>query len=201
MLEYWRYMRAKGVHLKALRHLAFALFVIRSAFGDTNILILAIFVFYEFKHSITIDSVWLGTIKLTEEYFLILIGIHAFSGNDYISSYFWEAKKNYWKITEKFPQFRTCLKMWGISHERHGDLFEQLEDLVCFVSGAKVKKFFSSFQAGPSVSCQPSKLECICQICGGHSVQPIITIPDYGWLPNDKILSMDEVSPVNINKK
>ena len=58
-------MRAKVLHLKHLRHLTFALFLLanphhvvtRSAFWDTDILILAIFVLYEFKHRITIDSV------------------------------------------------------------------------------------------------------------------------------------------------
>ena len=60
-------MRAKVLHLKDLRHLAVALFVsgnshhvvIRSAFGNTDILILAIFVLYEFKYRNTIDSVCL----------------------------------------------------------------------------------------------------------------------------------------------
>ena len=66
--------------------------VIRSAFGDIVILILAISVLYEFKHRITIGSisakkrknVWYSTKELTEEYFLALIGIHLFKGNDYI---------------------------------------------------------------------------------------------------------------------
>ena len=85
-----------------------------------------------------------------------------------------EAKKKYWKITEKFLQFWTCLKMWGASQERHGCLFEQLQELVCSVSRAKVNIFFTSFQAGPSVSCQPSKLDCIYEMCGGNSVQSIV---------------------------
>ena len=54
---------------------------IRSASGDADILILAIFVFYEVKHRITIDSIsakkrkhiWFGEIELTEEY--VMFGI------------------------------------------------------------------------------------------------------------------------------
>ena len=38
----------------------------------------------EFKHRITIDSVLLGIIELTEKHCLTLIGIYAFSGNNYI---------------------------------------------------------------------------------------------------------------------
>ena len=89
-------MRAKVLQLKHLRHLTFAFFLLAnphhsvtgSAFWDTDILILAIFVLYEFKQRIAIDSVWLGTIELTEEHCLTLIKIHAFKGNDYISSFF-----------------------------------------------------------------------------------------------------------------
>ena len=55
-------MRAKVLHLK---HLTFALFLLvnphhgvtRSAFWDIDILILAIFVLYEFKHRTAIGSV------------------------------------------------------------------------------------------------------------------------------------------------
>ena len=58
-------MRAKVLQLKHLRHLTFAFFLLAnphysvtgSAFWDTDILILAIFVLYEFKHRIAIDSV------------------------------------------------------------------------------------------------------------------------------------------------
>ena len=52
------------------------------------------------SHRITIGSisankrknVCLGTIELTEEYCFVFVGIHAFSGNDYIS-YFFKRRK------------------------------------------------------------------------------------------------------------
>ena len=67
--------------------------VIRSASGDTDILILAIPLLYQLKLRIKNDSVsakkrinvWLVIIELTEEYCLELVGIYAFSGNYYIS--------------------------------------------------------------------------------------------------------------------
>ena len=110
------YLRAKVLHLKHLRHLTFALFLLanphhvvtRSAFWDTDILILAIFVLYEFKHRIAIDSVWLGTIELTEEHCLTLIRIHAFKGNDYISSFFKGGKE---KILEDYWEISTILNL------------------------------------------------------------------------------------------
>ena len=181
-------MRAKVLHLKHLRHLTFALFLLAnshhvvtlSAFWDTDILILAIFVLYEFKHRIAIDSVWLGTIELTEEHCLTLIRIHAFKGNDYMWSFFKGGKEkileDYWEISTilNLPQNvsyqprTTCVSLWAGART------------VCSVSGAKIKSFFTSFQTGPSVSCQPSKLDCVYQICGGNWVQPIVPYETMG---------------------
>ena len=46
-----------------------------------------------------------------------------------------EVKKKCWKIIDKFL---TRFKTLGTSQEQHGDLFYQLEELVCFVYCAKV---------------------------------------------------------------
>ena len=80
----------------------------------------------------------LGAIQLTEEYCLALVGTHAFSGDDYISSFSSETKKKCWNIHERFPELFTCFKTLGRSQERHEDLFAQLEEFVCFVHSAKV---------------------------------------------------------------
>ena len=88
--------------------------VIWSASGDTDILILIIYVLYKFKHHTTIDSVsaktrkniWLGAIELREEYCLALVWIYALSGNDYISTFFKKGKEkileDYWEISRIF---------------------------------------------------------------------------------------------------
>ena len=84
-----------------------------SASGVTDILTLVIFVVYELKDRITIDSVsakkrksiLLGKIKPTEEYCLALVGTHAFSGNDYISFLKrgkWKMLANYWEMSKSF---------------------------------------------------------------------------------------------------
>ena len=49
-----------------------------------------------------------------------------------------EAKRKYWKIVEKFSKFLICFKMLYTSQERHEDLFDRLEEFVCFVYRAKV---------------------------------------------------------------
>ena len=58
---------------------------------------------------------------------------HSHSGN-----FRREAKKRCWKITKKFLTFLTLFKTLRTSQERHGDLFGQLEEFVCFVCCAKV---------------------------------------------------------------
>ena len=149
----------------------------------------------ELKHRITIDSdsikkrknVWLGAIEFTE-YNLALFEIHAFSGNDYISSFFKRGKEkmleDYWKIFTIFNLLRNSSQEW------HGDPFDQLEKFVCFVYGGNIRNisnlrsikisareeiwskaseriqsstfgFFTSLQAFPSASCQADQLDCI----------------------------------------
>lgn len=68
---------------------------------DTDNLILAISVPYELKWHTTVHiasakkrkNVWLGTIKLTEKYYLKLVGIYVWSGNNYVSSFFKRGKE------------------------------------------------------------------------------------------------------------
>ena len=106
---------------------------------------------------------------------------HSHSGN-----FRREAKKRCWKITKKFLTFLTLFKTLRTSQERHGDLFGQLEEFVCFVCCAKVDSinnvkwnkfyFFNSLQGGPSVSCNT------------RNKRP-------WWLPNDKMLWINETFP------
>ena len=59
----------------------------------------------------------------------------------YIIFFSGETKKKRWKTFEKFPIFLTCFKTLYTSQERHGDFFDQLEEFVCTVYGAKVNNF------------------------------------------------------------
>ena len=47
--------------------------------------------------------------------------------------------KNVGRLLRIFSTFLPCFKTLGTSQERHGDLFDQLEEFVCFMYGAKVK--------------------------------------------------------------
>ena len=67
----------------------------------------------EFKHRITIDSVLLGIIELTEKHCLTLIGTYAFSGNNYIVciKFFQERqRKNIGRLLRNFHNFELASK-------------------------------------------------------------------------------------------
>ena len=130
----------------------------------------------ELKHRITIDNVsvkkkknvWLVKIELTEKYCLALVEIPAFSGNDYTSSFFKRSKEKMLEDIDKFPKFLTDFNTLCTSQEWHGDLFDQLEEFVCFVYGSKIKninnldgrnliKSFREYKVADSVSLLPYK--------------------------------------------
>ena len=74
--------------------------IIRSPSGDTDILVLTVSVLYSHKTRILLDnssgkeqrSVWLGALELSQQRSTSLIGLHEFSGNDYVSSLFKKGK-------------------------------------------------------------------------------------------------------------
>ena len=80
--------------------------IIRLPSGDTNILVLTVSVLYSHKTRILLDnssgkeqkSVWLGALELFQQRSTSLIGLHAFSGNDYVSSFFKKGENQFWKL-------------------------------------------------------------------------------------------------------
>ena len=74
--------------------------IIRSSSGDTDILDLTVSALYSHKTRILLDhssrkeqkSFWLGALELSQQRSTSLIGLHAFSGNDYVSSFFKKGK-------------------------------------------------------------------------------------------------------------
>ena len=77
--------------------------------GDTNIVVLTIALLYEFRNRVLIDDgsgdnrmvMWLSNIDIGKDLVDALKGFHAFTGNDYISSFFRKGKGNCWKLVEK----------------------------------------------------------------------------------------------------
>ena len=94
--------------------------VIGWAFGDTDILILAISVLYECKHRITIDKeekeCLVGYNRQKSIVWHYLEYMHSVEMAMY-HLFLREAKKKCWKIIEKFQKFLTCFKTLGNSEE------------------------------------------------------------------------------------
>ena len=72
---------------------------------------------------------------ISHERSLSLIGLHSFTGNDYVSSFFKRGKDHCWKLLQKYHRFEDCFTKLGASETLSDDLFEQLEELVCFLYG------------------------------------------------------------------
>ena len=85
---------------------------IRSPSGDADIIVLCVSLLYTYKKRVFIDDgagkskfVWLGGINLSHEKYKALLGMHAFTGNDYASSFFKQGKEMCWKLVRKYEKF------------------------------------------------------------------------------------------------
>ena len=60
-----------------------------------------------------------------------LSGIHPFSGNDYISSFFRKSKKNFWKTLLKCPEYRDIFTNLETNEMLQEDTLKEIESFVC----------------------------------------------------------------------
>ena len=113
--------------------------VMRSHSGDVDINVLTISLFQEKQQQIFIDfgkgvsrkGIWFSEIKLDEDERKILLGVHAFSGNDYISSFFRKSTFLCWKIMKLSDKFKVMFIDLGNTWTITNDLLEGLEEHVC----------------------------------------------------------------------
>ena len=66
-----------------------------------------------------------------------LSGIHAFSGNDYISSFFEKSEKMFWKTLLKYPEYLDKFANLGANEILQEDTLKELENFVCKIYGYK----------------------------------------------------------------
>ena len=59
-----------------------------------------------------------------------LIGFHAFTGNDYVSSFFGKVKLKCWKVLKSDPQFMNAFMLLGSAWEFDDETFKTLEKYV-----------------------------------------------------------------------
>ena len=55
----------------------------------------------------------LETLNLPDEYRTALLGYHAFTGNDFVSSFFTKGKKKCWSKLKEDPKFVQCFSALG----------------------------------------------------------------------------------------
>ena len=71
---------------------------------------------------------WLKDFILNEANSNALLRLHAFTGNDFVSSFFRKGKLNCWKILQKCSKFEDCFSQLGAEGD---SLLDELEEYVC----------------------------------------------------------------------
>ena len=74
---------------------------------------------------------------MNDEKKLALLAFHAFTGNDYISSFFRRGKEKSWKIVEKYSRFMTMFASLGDTWDLSEESIVLLEEFVCYLYGGK----------------------------------------------------------------
>ena len=121
--------------------------LVRSPSGDVDINVLFTSMFKEDNTDIYIDYgsgkfrkiLQLNSIDMSDEHKSALIGFHAFTGNDYVSSIFRKSKKFCWKLLEKNFRFVRAFIELGSAWDIDDALLSLLEEYVCNLFGKKQK--------------------------------------------------------------
>ena len=104
--------------------------VIRSHSEDVDINVLANSLF---------QGIWLSEMKLYEDERKSLLGLHAFTGNDYISLFFRKSKFLCWKIMKLSDKFKIMFRNLGNTWTITNDSLEELAEYICKLYGYNEK--------------------------------------------------------------
>ena len=119
---------------------------IRSPSGDTDIIILMISLLHRYGERVIVDdfhgdgkrkSYRLNDIELEDDIIDSLIGFHAFTGNDFVSSFFRRGKNTCFKLLEGSSRFKAAFSQLGSSWELSDDTFDTLQSFVVRLYGIK----------------------------------------------------------------
>ncbi len=203
--------------------------MIRSPSGDIDILTL--FVAHDFgSMNVYLDN---GTGKsrkiieatssqLSEDERNALPGMHAFTGNDYLSSFFRKGKSACWKALLKRREFIEAFGKLGIEDEVDQSLLEVLEKFVCCLYGyprlsnvndVRKAMFWEKFEKKKKIVdlslLPPCKENLQYHIMRSnyvsyifrHADQLILDVMDpasHGWDSDRKVIWSDECYPQNV---
>ncbi|CAB4016498.1 Hypothetical predicted protein [Paramuricea clavata] len=121
--------------------------ILRSPSGDTDITIIMIEKFIEERANCFLDygsgqnrmGLWLNSVDLNKPLKECLIGFHASTGNDFVSSFFRNGKELCWKVLETNPKFYHAFQNLGVNWNLSDAIFDLLEEFVCFAYGYRRK--------------------------------------------------------------
>ena len=128
---------------KIATELPAAKITIRSPSGDTDVVV----VLSPFADRIILDDgngencrqILLADIDVDEDVVSSLIGFHAFTGNDFVSSFFRKGKETCFKVMERRAKFLSTFTQLGTTWELTEELKRELEHFVCALYGSKLK--------------------------------------------------------------
>ena len=81
----------------------------------------------------------LSSVDMSDELKSALIGFHAFTGNNYVSSFFKKSKKHCWHLLQNNSRFVWVFAGLGDLWHPSNDLLNALEEVVCYMFGRKQK--------------------------------------------------------------
>ena len=119
--------------------------VSRSPSGDTDILVLMVSLLDEDRDRVTLDYgcgqsrhlIRMVDIDMSHGRKKGLIGVHAFTGCDYNSSFFRRGKEKCWKTMTKFSKFESAFENLGSMSMLSDEEFCTFEEFVCNLYGSK----------------------------------------------------------------
>ena len=117
--------------------------VLRSSTGDTDIVVLAVSlisssqdqVFTDYGNGKNLKAIKLSNANMATDLKQALAGFHAFTGNDYVSSFFTKGKIASWKKMVKDEKYIQGFQEFGMSWEIMQEIFEVLQEFVCKMHG------------------------------------------------------------------
>ena len=118
--------------------------MVRSPSGDIDILVL--FLLHQFDgKNVLIDNgvgknrkiIDMSTSLLSLQQRCALAGMHAFSGNDYISSFFRKGTQTIWELALGNERFLQTFSEFGLFSTTREDVEVVLEEFICCLSGNK----------------------------------------------------------------
>ncbi|XP_046854152.1 uncharacterized protein LOC124447292 [Xenia sp. Carnegie-2017] len=180
--------------------------VVRSSSGDIDIPIILLGMEPISNVAIYIDNgsgktrklLHLNVCSLTNQQKKALVGLHAFTGNDYVASFLRKGKPFCWKQVSKDPEFLDIFCRLGMEMHVPEEILIAMERFVCFLYGEK--KIEHVNEASSSLRKHVTRANYVARLWR-KAQHPIMALEDpqfHGWLPNLNIDWIAEAYPDDV---